>query len=272
MSKLNISAASTWRFVLKYLELLLALVLAVIVGYLSLKGEIHTEELTQATVALLVAIAIAVVRERTERESLVTRMKQVAELAKADRCWRVLDERLVWDLSRTDGSYAKATAEKELQFMQDEVFSIYEYQYKSPGRVLTHVCEGGVKGEPMATLPIIQDDFPGLEGRVYRLISLQRIWRRGEVMAFRSERELENHFLGSHEDVAKEVSVPTARLSMRVVWPAGKKPTALWLERSDKPLVNIPLVRMRQVDGRWSYEEAIRDPRLNEKIILKWDW
>jgi hypothetical protein len=150
------------------------------------------------------------VRERAGRESLVVHIERAAELARADTGWQVLDERLVWDLSGPEGSYAKATAEKELLFTQDEVFSIYEYQFKSPGVVLSHVCEGGARGQAMVALPILQKDFPGPEGRVYRLISLQRIWHRGEIMAFRSERELEGHFCEQTEDVMKEVSVETA--------------------------------------------------------------
>ncbi|HEY4812380.1 MAG TPA: hypothetical protein VIH71_15110 [Solirubrobacteraceae bacterium] len=272
MQKLAAATRTAREFFFKYLELLLALALAIVVSYLSLTGEIDTKGLTLASAGLLVAIAIALVRERSGRESLVAHIERASELARSDKGWQVLDERLVWDLSGPEGSYAKATAEKELLFTQDEVFSIYEYQYKSPGVVLTHVCEGGVRGQPMADLPIIQKDFPGPEGRVYRLISLQRIWRRGEIMAFRSVRELKDHFCEVTEDVTKEVSVQTASVSMRIVWPPGSKPKALWLERSNGQPVHIPLARLKHANGRWSYNELVENPRLGEKIILRWDW
>lgn len=270
MQKAKVVARAAGRYFLKYLELVLALGLAIVLSYLSLTGEIDAKGLTLASVGLLVAVAIALVRERVERDSLLSHIKEASELARADKPWQVLDERLVWDVSGLGGSYAKATVEKELQFMQDEVFSIYEYQYKSHGRVLTHVCQGGVRGGPMANLPIIQKDFPGPEGRVYRLISLQRIWRRGEIMAFRSDRELEDHFCEVQEDVSKEVSVQTARVSMRVIWPPDSKPKAVWLERGERQ-VHIEPARLKHAGGRWSYEEVIEDPQLGEKIILKWE-
>jgi len=272
MRKPAISPSAAKQFFLKYLELLLALVLAIVVSYLSLTGDFGTQGVALASAGLLVAIAIGFVRERAGRESLVVHIERAAELARADTGWQVLDERLVWDLSGPEGSYARATAEKELLFTQDEVFSIYEYQFKSPGFVLSHVCEGGARGQPMVALPILQKDFPGPEGRVYRLISLQRIWHRGEIMAFRSERELEGHFCEPTEDVMKEVSVETARVSMRIVWPSGSKPKALWLERSNVQPVNIPSARLKRVNGRWSYDELVENPRLGEKIILRWEW
>ena len=270
--RLKSAGRTAGRYLLDYLELVLAAVLAIVVSFLALKDEISTKGLIQATVLLLVALAISVIRERAERRALGAHIENTLLLVAADKPWQVLDEQLVWDLSAPDGSYAKAFAKRELQFMQDEVLSVYEYQNRPPGKVLSHVCHGGQRGGPMINLPIIQKDFPGPAGRVYRLISLQRVWGKGEIMAFESERELENHFLGSSELVAKEIPVPTARVSMRVIWPLDRKPKALWVERSGRAPVNISLGRLKDSEGRWSYEEVVEDPKLGEKIIVRWDW
>jgi hypothetical protein len=40
-----------------------------------------------------------------------------------------------------------------MQFMQDEVLSVYEYQNRPPGKVLSHVCQGGQRGDPMRSAP-----------------------------------------------------------------------------------------------------------------------
>jgi hypothetical protein len=272
MQTVKAGLVGAWGYFWKYLELALALALAIVLSYFSIAGEISTKGLTLGAVGLLIAIAIALVRERKERESLLAQIKSPIEVPGDHNSWQVLDERNVWDLGGPHGCYAKATAEKELQFMQNEVFSIYEYQYGSPGKVLSHVCAGGPKGAPMVDLRIIQDDFPGPDRRIYRIISLQRIWRRGEIMVFKSERELENFFPANTEDVTKEVSVPTARVSMKIVWPPGEKPTDLSLERSKRSPVYIRPEAMKCDNGRWIYEEVITDPHVGEKIILKWTW
>jgi hypothetical protein len=261
------------RVLLDYCELVLAGALAAVVTVLALLDEISTKTLIQATVLLLVAIAIAIIRERLERKAMSDRVEAAVRLASADKPWQVLDETLVWDLADATGALATATTKKELQFMQDEVLSVYEYQYAPQGVVRSHSCKGGGKGEPMVKLPIIQTDFPGPDARVYRLISLQRVWRRGEIMIFESERVLEDHFRDRAERVSKEVGVPTARVSMRVVFPPGRRPTGLWIERTDRPPRNIALRHLRRAGGnRTSYEEVLQDTKVGERITLRWDW
>jgi hypothetical protein len=261
------------QVLLDYFELVLAGALAAVVSVLALMDEIGSKELVQATVALLVALAIAIIRERRERRAMSERVEAAVRLASADKPWQVLDEKLVWDLSDPDGKYATASTQKELQFMQDEVLSVYEYQYKPQGTVVSHTCRGGPRGEPKTELPIIQTDFPGPDSKVYRLISLQRVWRRGEIMEFESERVLADHFLDTHERVSKEVSVPTARVSMRVEWPPGRRPGAVWVERTGKPLRNVPLSNLRRMGrDRCCYEEILQAPTIGERISLKWDW
>jgi hypothetical protein len=273
MDKLKAAGRGLGQVLVDYFELVLAGILAIVVSALALADEIGQKGLVQATIALLVALAIAIIRERRERKAMGDRVEAALTLASADKPWQVLDEHLVWDLTEVDGSRAKATTEKTLQFMQDEVLSVYEYQFKPQGTVLSHKCRGGGRGEPKVDLPIIQTDFPGPDSRVYRIISLQRVWHRGEIMLFESERVLADSFLAVKERVSKEVSVPTARVSMRIVWPPGKRPTALWIERSGKPPKNIPLRNLRRAGrDRHCYEEVLQDPTMGERISLTWDW
>lgn len=137
----------------------------------------------------------------------------------------------------------------------------------------------------MVPLPIIQRDFPGPDMRLYRLVSLQGVRGRGEIMMFGSKRTLKNHFLEPQEVVSKEVSVPTSRIRMRVSWPAGRKPTAIWIERTGKPPTSVGVGRLTRVHdqqrdlrhwrGRmvgWRHDELIQDPKLGERITLRWIW
>jgi hypothetical protein len=259
------------RLLLDYAELLLATALVIVLTALDVLGEITSADLTRASILLLAALAIAVIRERAERRAMTERIENKLTLAVADKPWQVLDEKLMWDLSQSNG-YAKAIAEKELQFMQDEVFSVYEFQFSPPGKLLSHVCEGGERGVPMEELRIVPDGFHGPDGRIYRLISLERVWHRGEIMAFRSERHLQDYFSKSREDVSKDVTVPTTRVSMRVKWPADRKPTAVWLERSGRGRSHIKLRRRRRSGDPWSHTEVITDPKVGERIMLRWTW
>ncbi|HEV3318408.1 MAG TPA: hypothetical protein VG053_01580 [Solirubrobacteraceae bacterium] len=272
MQRLKVAVGTAGHILLDYFELVLAAALAIVVTGLAFAGEITTKQLIQATIALLVALAISVIRERRERKAQGDRLEKNLMIARADKPWQVLDEQLVWDVSAPDGSYAQATTTKELQFMQDEVLSVYEYRYNPSGTVLRHECKGGARGEPMTDLPIIQRDFPGPGSRIYRIISLQRVWRRGEIMTFESERELGDSFLSADERVSKEISVPTARVSMRVIWPPGRELKGLWLERGEGPPLNV-LGRLKRAPGaRISYDEVIQDPKVGERIIVRWNW
>jgi hypothetical protein len=273
--------------VVDYAELVIAAGLATYVSALALLDEITTRGLIQATVALLIALSIAVIRERSERRAVRDQISRTADLLKGDKPWQVLNEEVAWQICELDGSLAVATAEKQLQFMQDEVLSVYEYQYNPParGEVVDHVCEGGPVGGPMVPLPIIQSDFPGPDLRFYRLISLQGVRGRGEIMMLESRRTLRNHFLDSQEVVSKEVSVPTSRVRMCVNWPEGRKPTAIWTQRSNEPPTSVGVstlarVHDRQKDWRhwrgrmvgWRYDYLIQDPRLGERITIRWIW
>lgn len=259
------------KFALSYAELLIALAVVLVVSGFAAFGDINAERLTQAAIALLAALAIAVMRERADRKVMDDRIDaKLATLTPSDRPWQVLYERFTWDID--DHGDAVAMVKKKLQFMQEEVFCVYEYEYKSSGTVKLHTCWGGAQDEPMDELPIIHKEFPGPEGRAYRLISLERVWRRGEIMDFQSFRELGGFFPGAREQVAMDVSVPTSRLAICIKWPASRKPTAVWLERTKRARVSIDLSHLRSGGDRWIYKTTIADPVQGERVIVGWDW
>jgi hypothetical protein len=263
-------ASSFGRFLLDYLELLFAGVLGVVAGVLGLAGDLHGDHLTEATVALIGVLAFAVIRERFQRHQLGERIDKSVGLLDATKPWQVLYEDLKWDLeSRTE---ATATMQKELLIAQDEVFAIYEYQYTAPGADLIRQYQGGMKGGPLQDLPMIHENFPGPDGRFYRLISLERICRAGEIMRIESLRRLQGRFPGTRENVSKEVAMQTTRLSIEVVWPPNLKPRAVWIQRTDQPDQMINLSRLKRSGNRWRYKEDFPTPQPGERIALVWDW
>ncbi len=257
----------------EYTELIIAAGIAVAITILAALDEVGNQGLTQAAVALLAALAIAIVRERFERRRMSDRIERAVRIAQPGaNSWQILDERLVWDLADENGERAVATTEKQYLFTQVEIFSVYEYQYKPVGEVISHECFGGERGGQLDKLPIIREGFPGPEDRLYRLVSLERVWRKGEIMEFRSKRELKDFFRDKREKVSKEVSVPTSRASMCVRWPLTRKPTAIWLERSKRAPQRVDLARLRRDRDRWTLTQTFSNPEVGERIIVRWDW
>jgi hypothetical protein len=260
----------TGRYLLEYIELVVAALAGVVVGILGELGAIHGDHLTEATLVVLGVLAFGVIKERFERRRLAEQIDRSVALVAATKPWQVLYEHMLWDLESQD--QATATVEKEMLITQDEVMSVYEYQYNAPGRDAVREYRGGVQGRPLQDLPIIRKDFAGLNGRFYRLISLERVCRVGEIMRIESVRKLEGRFPGPQENVSKEVAAPTTRLSIEVVWPAGRKPRGVWIEQTGQPQRMIHLSRLSRRGGRWKYKEEFATPNPGERIALRWDW
>jgi hypothetical protein len=291
------------RFMLGYVDVLAAIIFALIAIYLSARGDLHGDVLTEANIALIIAVTLVIFRDRWERQETITqlqrsirqerkdavlkiqgavcteRTKAVAGIERAisalngSKAWRILEEHVSWDLFEHDGSRAKAIARKVFMFNQDEVLCVYEYQLPPVGKaeVTKHLCFGG-EHEPLDALPIIQTNFSGPAGRMYRLISLRRVWRREEIMHFRSERDLKDHFLENSEHVSKEISSPTASITIEVKWPLDRAPRGLSLERTDRPRESIDTNTLALVDGRQVFNKTIPDPVLGECLCVSWTW
>lgn len=258
----------------EYVELVVAGIAGVVVGVLGEAGDIHGDHLTEATLVILGVLAFGVVKERYQRHRLTETVNAGVSLIAATKPWQVLYEDMKWDLETSHGARATATAVKELLFTRDEVLSIYEYQYDSPGRDADRTYRGGIKSGPLQDLPMMREGFPGTDGKFYRLISLERVCRVGEIMRIESERKLEDRFPGPRENVSKEIAFPTTRLSLEVVWPPGTKPTAVWIERTGQPqrMVNPSRPRLTRHGRRWFYKEDFAIPKPGERIALWWDW
>jgi hypothetical protein len=290
-------------FLLANIDAIAAGLLAALVILGAATGRLEEDRLAEANVAVVLAVALVILRDRwerrhaitglqlgvsrerkaatdemrdamrTERERCVAGVEHALEELHATKAWTILDEEMTWDLVASDGSRAKAVAHKVFLFNQNEVFCIYEYQLPTVARteITEHSCFGGEQ-EPLTRLPIIQSDFPSPTGHTYRLISLQRVWRRGEVMRFRSERHLANAFLLASEHVSKEISSPTSHITLQLTWPSGRPPTSVHVERTDRKREAISVDTLTVIDGRQQLRKTITDPVMGETIIVAWTW
>jgi hypothetical protein len=251
-----------------YADLLLAAGLAVTFAVLGALGVVDGDVLVQANLALLGVLSFGLFRERWMRMTATEKADRSLAARENDRPWQVLEEELEWDLS--DRLLATATATREIRFTQAESVSVYEFQSTPPGgKLLLHTCQGRRRRtDTPRSLPIMKE-IVGPFGRSYTLISLERIYVRGEHLHWVSTRKLQGYFPGKTENVSKAIQMPTDHLTMRVMWPPDCRPHEVRLERSDTP---ARILETKVRGGRTHVTAIIEDARLGEVISVAWDW
>ncbi|MBV9949658.1 MAG: hypothetical protein JOZ69_22645 [Myxococcales bacterium] len=186
--------------------------------------------------------------------------------------YEVLSGVYSWELLDTEGREAVGRNIKDLRFVADRVFCIRE-QYTPTGHIADHRCWGTVEGRARTELPIMHDEFPGPEGRKYRMISLEGFLNRGQRMQFESERKILDSFMDRRESVSVDIEIPTDRLAIEVIWPVGSGVESVDLERPDRRPAENVFDRVEQLqDGRRRLFVRIEDPSKGEKIYVVWRW
>jgi hypothetical protein len=255
------------HFALDYLDLLLAAILALLFSLLGAFNQLKGDGLTQAAIALLGVLSLVVFRERWERGKAVASINRAVESMGAPRQWQVLDETLTWNIRSRNS--AESISERDLRFLGAEVFTIQEFERGTSGSVTQRRCEGAAPGHPLQPLRVLEPGMLGPEGRMYYVVCLESVWRRGDRMRLRYERQLTNSFLADRENVGKQVQVETDRLVMRVAWPRKEPPTEIRLERTGG---HSELLHPEMLDGRATVQQTIDSPRLGEVINISWTW
>ena len=254
------------RFALDYLDLLIAAAMAVAFTALGALNHLKGDALTQAAIGLLGVLGFVIFRERVERRKAVEGIDRAVESIGAAKPWQVLQEDLTWDIRSPES--ATCVSERDVRFLGAEVFTIYEFERGTTGRVTQRICKGAARGDALRPLHILQS-FVGPDGLLYQLISLEEVRRRGDRMDLRYERQLTGSFLGDRENVSKEVQFETDRLVMRIGWPATKPPATVRLERTNRPSETVDTKSRK---GRVTLEKTIDNPRIGEVINISWTW
>jgi hypothetical protein len=190
----RLQKALSW--VTRELDALVALALGITFAVLGLLNVVEGDALTEATLALLAVLALAIVRERTSRQSFVTGATRVQEtvakiqesIAKIEESvsslrtgmpYRVLMHEVAWELLTADGSFAVARKLMRLRFLQNNVISLYDYS-RPGGRVSNARYSPGKKVDTFI-----------MGSRRYDLISLGRSCK----LAMRSTSLLSGKFI-----------------------------------------------------------------------------
>jgi len=240
---------------------------AVVAG---LFGLIHGDELTTATLGVLVVVAFSLVHERTLRLNASRRIDEVlGAVGKTHDAVKVLDigapyhvviSESTWDISE-DGS-ARVVRWKKVRFAQDDVIAVVDW-YTGDGTIGAPTYKPG-----KAVHPFVSD------GRTCMLVALDRPYARDEERDLIIERTVEGAFPKNPDRVWTMVLDSTSLLRMVVRWPATRPPTAVRLHRrSDldrgKPTTVHPVM---SDDGRLEFTAEIQEPERGERMGIEWDW
>jgi hypothetical protein len=275
------AVAAVVEFVARYLEPLSAIVVASIVLYDEHTGRIKTlRDLSEATVAVLLILAVGVLRDRHGRE--LTRKAVAGLSASVDTAVREVlsdypyEQRNLcasWDIRSPQ--YAEAVRTKDLRFTRNNVSSIVERS-----RPDGSIEEGGyviLGGYPKGTMEeLVHAPTEASDGTI-EVVVLTREWMRYETMRVETRRKLVDSFTpGKGLNVRLLIDHPTDVVKLTLIWPTDKPPS-----RGSVRLTRIlggtetphPVPEPVKRNGRVTLKDVeILDPRTKEILHLAWRW
>jgi hypothetical protein len=253
-----------------HLDPLAALLAGAAATLAGLFGWLEGEELSTATLGVLVIVALALVHERTLRLSASERIDEVlAEVHKTRASVSVLDlgtpyhvieNDSMWDIHENGDAHARRR--KLLRFAQDEVVSVVDW-FRGDGEV-TNITY--LPGKPV-------HEF-ALDGRACTLVALDRPYVRDEEADFIVERDVKGVFTKTPDRIWVVTTDSTSLVRTGVRWPANRPPTAVrFFRKTDterqKPVTVAPTLG---ADGRMEFVTEIQEPEPGERICIEWDW
>lgn len=254
-------------------EPLVAVVAGLGLAVAGLTGALTGDKLTAATLLVLSVVALSLLRERTLRVSakhainaLGSRIDATTDAVNAIQTgnpYTVLSHETTWDIVEPDGSLVVATRVKKLRIDQNKVVSLYDIAEGEGTREIAYS-----PGEAVAS-------FFG-EGHWLTLVSLGRVYYRGEHFDFTVKRTARDAFVRKHEAINVLTRDRTEHLRLTVKWPKDTPPTAVGLSRATPSeewrTEDVTHLLEHDEDGRPFYRVTIRDPEKGGIVTIEWDW
>ncbi len=177
--------------------------------------------------------------------------------------YEVLEYESTLELKDTHGKMAKYTKREKVRYLQNNILA-YQDQAWGDGQVLLNYrCTPGKAV-----------DFYRPGQKTYILISLRELMRRGDIDEFNIQWGIKNGFLRHQELWETQVSHPTRRLKVQVIFPRKRPPLRVMLLEDTRRRTHIlgDEAQRKLPDGRWLVSWETDNPRLGERYILKWEW
>jgi hypothetical protein len=177
--------------------------------------------------------------------------------------YEVLEYESILELKDVRGKRAIFKKRQKVRYLQDNIIAYQDQAWGDGEILLDYQCS---PGKPV--------DIYRPGRKTYVLISLQGVRQRNDVDEFNIQWRMENSFLRPKELWETEVSHPTRRLKMQIVFPKSRPPLQVMI-KEDTRRYNTRLEEnnpRRLADGRWILSFEIEKPRLEERYILEWQW
>lgn len=184
-------------------------------------------------------------------------------LALAPGLYAVLEHETTLELLDAQGAVALYGKRQKVRFLQNNIIA---YQDKAWG-------DGDIFAEYRCAPGVPVDRYR--EGHYYRvLIALRQTKRRGEVEEFHIARKIHKGFTRAVEDLQTEIDHRTQQLTIHVIFPPERVPTALaWIEQKRARTTLIGSEQLQKLpDGRRQVTWQVQRPRLFEAYLLRWEW
>jgi hypothetical protein len=261
-----------WDFFTKFAEPLIAAITAFVFGVLGVVGAVKGDALAGATLLVLSVVAGSLIGERNLRvranrsvNGLGGKIEETTDAVNAIQSgnpYTVLSHETTWDIAKPDGSLVYATRVKDIRIDQNNVFALYDFATGDGNREIEYS-----PGKPVS-------QFIGHGGKMYDLINLGRLYYRGERLTFKVRRTVRDGFVDDREAVAVDTRDPTERMSLKILWPVNRPPTALRLGRGtpSHEWKNEDVLRnVKNEGGRPVYHVEIT-PEKGGTTTIEWEW
>jgi hypothetical protein len=177
--------------------------------------------------------------------------------------YEVLEYDSTLELLDPKGVRACFSKRQKVRYLQDHIIAYQDQAWGDGEFLLDYRCSPGVAV-----------DRYRLGHKTLVLISLRDVRQRGDVDEFHIQWRIRRGFLSPQEQWETEISHPTRRLRLRVIFPRRRFPSKAWLVQADSQR-SMPLAGQAGgalPDGRWQVAWETEQPRLYERYILRWSW
>lgn len=212
----------------------------------------------------LIGLLVQVVSRLPWGDALLPVIKIFARwFSRSQGLYEVIEYESTLELLDVRGEKARFHKRQRVKFLQDHIIAYQDQAWGDGDFLVNYRC---VPGAPV--------DRYRIGHKTIILISLREVKARGSVDEFQIERDIRHGFVTPREQWETEISHPTRKLKINVIFPKKRPPHQVSLAEADRQRF-FPLGvehKKRLPDGRWDVSWATDLPRMNERYILRWTW
>lgn len=242
-------------------------------------GQVSSPDVTAGvTLAILALVAVAIVRDRSARESVqklpeaLTRVE--GGLANVERAiaaldsplpYEVIDQVQTWNLEANGD--ALITKTQKVRFIRQA--RVIEQRFWGTGE------EGRFDQWIVFSTKTLKLSVATFKSPVelLRIVNLGRLVRQGAILQFLQEREVRGQYQLADEDVSVTIDVPCQRAVFEILWPLDKEPGEVTLDGPGPgDYADLTGDLTLSPAGQKRLRKEFRDLQIGTKVAIHWKW